>query len=107
MQRQLFTVMSKIKQQNNEKIRMSLVFHGYVQGVGFRYTAHHAALSLGLTGWVRNEYDGSVSAEIQGDRDGIEKWIRMIQGGRFIEITDIDRKETVIDPDERSFQVRY
>ena len=93
--------------QTHKRIRISLVFQGYVQGVGFRYTAQHAAVSLGLTGWVRNEYDGSVRAEIQGDRESIERWVSMIQNGRFIEITDIDSREIAVDPDERSFQVRY
>ena len=97
----------EIRHQNREKTRISFVFHGYVQGVGFRYTAQHAAVSLGLTGWVRNEYDGSVRAEIQGDRESIERWISMIRNGRFIEITNIDSMEIVADPDERSFQVRY
>lgn len=93
--------------QTREKTRISLVFHGYVQGVGFRYTAQHAAVSLGLTGWVRNEYDGSVRAEIQGDRESIERWISMIRNGRFIEITDIDSREIAVDTNERSFRVRY
>ena len=47
-------------------IRKRIVFHGWVQGVGFRYRARHAAEHLGATGWVRNESDGSVTMEIQG-----------------------------------------
>ena len=88
-------------------IRISAVFYGFVQGVGFRYSASHAASLLGLTGWVRNEYDGSVSAEIQGDRDKIQEWIKMISSRRFIDISNIDCKEIYLDPEERSFQVRY
>lgn len=48
----------------NKKIRTGIMqrrqirFYGRVQGVGFRYHAKHAAAALGLTGWVRNEYDG-------------------------------------------------
>ena len=90
-----------------DKIRIYAVFHGEVQGVGFRYTARQAANALGLTGWVRNEYDGSVRAKIQGDRESIERWVGMIRNGRFIEITDIDSREIDVDPDERSFRVRY
>ena len=47
-------------------IRKRVVFYGRVQGVGFRYTAQFAAQSAGTTGWVRNEYNGSVVMEIQG-----------------------------------------
>lgn len=77
----------------SEKIRISAVFHGYVQGVGFRYTASYAASMLGLTGWVRNEYDGSVSSEVQGDRASIDQWIKMTGSGRFIEIDRVDCRE--------------
>ena len=48
------------------EIRKRITFHGRVQGVGFRYTARLAAGSLGLTGWAKNEYDGTVTMEVQG-----------------------------------------
>ncbi|MBQ7724065.1 MAG: acylphosphatase [Lachnospiraceae bacterium] len=92
---------------SNEKIRIAAVFYGQVQGVGFRYTASYTAKSLGLAGWVRNEYDGSVSSEIQGDRRSIEEFIRRIQGGRFIDITHTECREIPVDPDDRSFKVKY
>ncbi|MEE1157945.1 MAG: acylphosphatase, partial [Atopobiaceae bacterium] len=41
--------------------RLSLRFEGEVQGVGFRWTSRRLAQEIGLTGWVRNEWDGSVS----------------------------------------------
>ena len=50
----------------NRKIRVFYQFNGYVQGVGFRYRMSHLAGYFGVTGWVRNEYDGSVQAELQG-----------------------------------------
>ena len=46
--------------------RLRMRFVGQVQGVGFRWTARMVANELGLTGWVRNEPDGSVSMELQG-----------------------------------------
>ena len=90
-----------------DKIRIKAEFYGQVQGVGFRYTARHAAGALGLTGWVRNEYDGSVSAEVQGDRAGISEWLRVLQSGRYIEISHIDMNEIATIDDERSFRVDY
>ena len=50
-------------------IRKHIIFTGSVQGVGFRYRARHAAELYGCTGWVRNEYDGSVVMEIQGTEE--------------------------------------
>ncbi len=90
-----------------DKIRVKACFYGEVQGVGFRYTTRHAANSLGLTGWVRNEYDGSVSTEVQGDRSSIQEWIRMLRSGRFINIENIECEEIETLPDEHSFGVRY
>ncbi len=48
-------------------VRRRYSIEGQVQGVGFRYRARYAAQSLGLTGWVENEDDGSVTLEVQGD----------------------------------------
>lgn len=87
--------------------RYRLKFYGTVQGVGFRYTATHAANMYRLTGYVKNEYDGSVTCEVQGSDEDIDKFIFLISSGRFIQIEWIDR--TVLEPDgnERSFDVRF
>ena len=90
-----------------EKIRRHIIFYGSVQGVGFRYTARQAANALGLTGWVRNEYDGSVSAEIQGDRDSIQEWLRMVNSGRYIDISHVDMQEIDAIETERNFRVEF
>lgn len=47
-------------------VRKHYRFTGRVQGVGFRYRAKHAASGMCVTGWVRNEGDGSVEMEVQG-----------------------------------------
>ena len=48
------------------KVRKHIYFYGRVQGVGFRYYAVQKAGQLGLAGWVRNRYDGSVEMEVEG-----------------------------------------
>lgn len=59
--------------------RLSMRFVGQVQGVGFRWTAMRAAHDAGCTGWVRNEYDGSVSMELQGTNEQIAAYFGNFQ----------------------------
>lgn len=87
--------------------RKRLNFRGMVQGVGFRYHAGHAASMYGATGWVRNEYDGSVTMEIQGSEEQISDVIAAIERGRYISIDNIDSKTIPTVEDERGFTVRY
>ena len=87
-------------------IRKRIVFYGWVQGVGFRYRALHAADLIGATGWVRNEFDGSVTMEIQGEEEAIDRVIQAIDAGRYVEILNMAVRTVEIDPDERSFRVR-
>ena len=46
-------------------IRRRWRFTGTVQGVGFRYYARAAALHLGLTGWVANNWDSKQPASYE------------------------------------------
>lgn len=89
------------------RIRQEIQFTGYVQGVGFRYRTSHLAQRYGVTGWVRNEYDGSVCAELQGLPEEIDQIIQQLQQDRYIDITGIQRRNLPVEEQERSFQVRY
>ncbi|MDX9910895.1 MAG: acylphosphatase [Phycisphaerales bacterium] len=51
--------------------RLRIRFSGRVQGVGFRATTHAVASDHRVTGWVRNEPDGTVLAEVQGEADEV------------------------------------
>lgn len=71
-------------------VRKRIIFRGRVQGVGFRYTAKYLAQSLGLTGWVRNEYDGTVLLEIQGSEYMINKLLMGLNHNQFITYHRVD-----------------
>ena len=86
--------------------RRKMVFHGRVQGVGFRYKARYYASSLGLTGWVKNEYDNTVSMEVQGETLMINRMLQMLNLGSYIEIDWVDSKSIEVVA-ERSFRVIY
>ena len=58
-----------------------------------------------MTGWARNEYDGSVSTELQGLEEDIDKIVQALYNDRYIEIDDIRRRE--ISVDEISGQAVY
>ena len=83
--------------------RKRIIFYGYVQGVGFRYRARQAAQMLGCTGWVRNEWDGSVSMEIQGSETDIDRVIEAIELGRYVRIENMEVKELEVVAGERGF----
>ncbi len=85
-------------------LRQRIVFHGWVQGVGFRYWARHAASLHGATGWVRNDPDGTVTMEIQGTQEQIDHVIAAIKNGRFISIDRMDVKSLPVIEEERSFR---
>ena len=87
------------------EVRKRIVFYGRVQGVGFRYTAKRLAQSLGLTGWVKNEYDGTVVMEIQGREPMIYKLTEGLNHNMFITIEWIDTEEIPVEP-ESCFYVR-
>ena len=89
-----------------EITRKHLTFHGCVQGVGFRYRARHAADMLGVTGWVRNEYDGSVTMEIQGTEEEIDQVVAMIDQGRYVRIDFMDVKRIPLVVDESGFRTK-
>ena len=85
-------------------LRRHMIFHGWVQGVGFRYRARHAAERYGCTGWVRNEWDGSVTMEIQGTEEAIDQVILAIEAGRYVRIENLEVKTVPVDPEERGFR---
>ena len=88
------------------RVRKHITFYGWVQGVGFRYRAHHAAQLYGCTGWVRNEWDGSVTMEIQGTEEAIDKVILAIKRGTYIRIEKMESRMILVDPEERGFKTR-
>lgn len=53
--------------------RVHVFISGKVQGVFFRSSTKEKAEELGLTGWVRNLYDGKVEAIFEGEKSSVEK----------------------------------
>ena len=85
-------------------IRKHITFYGSVQGVGFRYRAFYAAGRYGCTGWVRNEWNGTVTMEIQGEESAIDSVILDIERGLYVRIENMNSKTIPLIGDERGFR---
>ena len=62
-------------------LQARLTITGRVQGVGYRDWTMGTALSLGLTGWVRNRRDGAVEALVVGDDTAVGQMIEACRRG--------------------------
>lgn len=90
-----------------KKVRKYIRFYGQVQAVGFRWRAMQAAQLYGATGWVRNEYDDSVSMEIQGTERQIDDVIAALDRSSYIVIERMEVKKLEPVADENGFRVKY
>lgn len=70
------------------------IVRGRVQGVGFRWFVEREAHILGISGWVRNNPDGSVEVLAQGTREQILGFrSRLRQGPRAARVDDVEEFE--------------
>ena len=87
--------------------RVSVIIHGRVQGVGYRASARRRAQELGLTGWVRNRWDGAVEALLEGEANAVDDmiaWCRV--GPRAAEVTDVELADLPPADPQVGFHVR-
>ena len=66
----------------------------------------YAANGVGITGWVRNEWDGSVELEVQGTEEQINHMLVMINRSDYIVIDNIESKQIPLEEHEAGFHVR-
>lgn len=90
----------------DKKIRRRFCFKGHVQGVGFRYKTYYLAQKYNVTGWVQNEFDGSVTSEIQGDEVSVDMILQALFHDRYIRIEDMETKALPLEKNERGFAMR-
>lgn len=80
-------------------------FKGRVQGVGFRATVRDIARSFTVSGWVRNEADGSVLLAAEGADTELAQFLETIQVRMGRNIASMDRLDGV-PVGEQGFEVR-
>ncbi len=82
--------MSNPSPQATDLVAAEVVVSGDVQGVGYRAFAQRIAKDLGLSGWVRNLYDGRVQVEAEGPRAKVEELLaRLRRGPSLATVTDV------------------
>lgn len=87
--------------------RLHAIVEGYVQGVGFRYFVQDTAVALGLTGWVRNRWEGTVEVLAEGEHQTLEKLLTALyRGPGSATVTGIDPEWSPATGEFRSFSVR-
>jgi acylphosphatase len=64
-----------------DRQRMTVRIYGEVQGVGFRYFVKKAAAGVLITGFVRNDADGTLSIVAEGSVGELEKLLEAVKEG--------------------------
>jgi len=88
--------------------RMHVFVSGRVQGVFFRAHTRETALSLKLTGWVRNTDDGRVEAVFEGKDEDVEimmEWCK--KGPPYSIVKHVDARKELPTGEFRDFQITY
>ncbi|NMB57388.1 acylphosphatase [Candidatus Beckwithbacteria bacterium] len=79
------------------KKHLNITITGRVQGVGFRFFVKSLATKFNLSGFVKNQINGSVYLEIEGDTPNIEEFlVKIKQGPRNAKVQDFKIEEVKI-----------
>ncbi len=81
-----------------DNIRAHLTIEGRVQGVWFRESTREEATRLGLCGWVKNRFDGSVELVAEGPREKVKELVGWCHHGpptaRVMRVREIEEDFT-------------
>lgn len=85
-----------------------IVVTGRVQGVGFRWSTHELALQHGLVGQVKNEWDGSVTIDVQGPAKAVKMFVKEVQAGPnpYAKVAGMQIEPRAIRNDWQDFKMR-
>ncbi len=85
-----------------ENLRLYAIISGKVQGVFFRVNTRNKAYELGLTGCVRNNYDGDVEVICEGPKEIVDKMLECLKKGpKYAKVVKV---EHFFDIKEEGFQ---
>lgn len=92
----------------SDLVHLKALVHGKVQGVYYRAFTFRAAKLLSIKGFVRNNPDGNVEFEAEGEKANIEELLRQLKKGPPEAVVEkIDIVWTSYKGLYKSFDVRY
>jgi acylphosphatase len=82
---------------------------GRVQGVGFRFYTIACARRFGITGWVKNLFDGRVEIEAEGELPNLRLFIDEIRvGPAHAHVSHLaDQWNDIVSPKHKDFSLLY
>ena len=88
-------------------VRKRLIISEKVQGCGFRRRIRDMAEQVGVAGWVWNNQNGSVTAEMQGTEEQIKKTLELVENSSsLIKIREIDIVDIPVEIGDSGFGIR-
>lgn len=90
------------------KVARRYTVSGRVQGVGFRYFAERWASQLGVRGYVKNRWDGTVEVYAIGDNAALEEFKRRLaEGPRGAFVSQVDERDEDLDNRHTRFVIEH
>ena len=98
---------SAVRNPQSTKAARRYIVRGRVQGVGFRWYVERVAASLGLAGYVKNQYNGDVEVYAIGAPEALDAMRRSLERGpRGARVTEV-RESPAAFEDCRSFRIAF
>ncbi len=85
-----------------------LSVRGRVQMVGYRRYVLEVGRELGVTGYVKNEPDGSVTVLAQGERTALKRFTKRLKGPPPpAEVEEVDESQAKAEPRLKNFSIKF
>ncbi len=92
----------------NDILRLHAIVHGRVQGVSFRAFTLDKARLRSLTGWVRNQSEGTVEVIAEGGKIALDEFLEDLHvGPPGARVTEVDVTWGDATGEFTDFQIRY
>jgi len=88
--------------------RLHLIIRGKVQGVFFRDNTRRRATSLEITGWIRNNSDGTVEAVFEGPEEKLKEILKICeQSPGSSQVDKVEKNWEVFTGEFNQFEIRH